>query len=154
MGSVLFPIFKAASNDAEIAWRYSSIVPAVVAFTTGLVIFNISDDCPRGNYSKLKKTGEMPEVSAVASFRSGSLDFNTWILFIQYACCFGVELTMNNAAALYFNEQFGQSTEAAAAIASIFGWMDIFARPIGGFISDKSNSIGGEHWLKFFTAVL
>jgi len=143
MGSVLFPIFKAASDDAEIAWRYSSIVPAVVAFTTGLVIFNISDDCPRGNYSKLKKTGEMPEVSAAASFRSGSLDFNTWILFIQYACCFGVELTMNNAAALYFNEQFGQSTEAAAAIASIFGWMNIFARPIGGFISDKSNSIGG-----------
>jgi NNP family nitrate/nitrite transporter-like MFS transporter len=30
------------------------------------------------------------------------MNWNTWILFIQYACCFGVELTMNNAAALYF----------------------------------------------------
>ena len=76
MGSVLFPIFKAIFNDAEIAWRYSSIVPAVVAFTTGLVIIKTSDDCPRGNYSKLKKADKMPEISAAASFRSGSLDFN------------------------------------------------------------------------------
>jgi NNP family nitrate/nitrite transporter-like MFS transporter len=34
----------------------------------------------------------------------------------------GVELTMNNAAALYFKDEFGQSTESAAAIASI--WLD------------------------------
>ena len=39
-----------------------------------------------------------------ASFRRGALNINTWLLFIQYACCFGVELTMNNAAATYFKE--------------------------------------------------
>merc|ERR1719512_626679 len=82
----------------------------------------------------------MTEVSASASFRDGAMDFNTWIFFIQYACCFGVELTMNNAAAMYFKEEFGLTTESAAAIASIFGWMNLFARGLGGFTSDKFNA--------------
>jgi MFS transporter, NNP family, nitrate/nitrite transporter len=48
---------------------------------------------------------------------------------------------MNNAAALYFHDEFGQSTESAAAIASLFGWMNLFARGIGGYASDL-----GHHW--------
>lgn len=82
----------------------------------------------------------MKEVSATASFRSGATNLNTWILFIHYGCCFGVELTMNNAAATYFQTQFGQTTAQAAAIASIFGFMNIFARGIGGYSSDKFNA--------------
>mmetsp|Transcript_12340 Transcript_12340/g.17578 ORF Transcript_12340/g.17578 Transcript_12340/m.17578 type:complete len:440 (+) Transcript_12340:332-1651(+) len=139
MGSVLFPLFKTGMS-ASTAWRTVCIVPAVVGFATGITITLISDDCPKGNYSELKKRGTMANVSAAASFRDGALDFNTWLLFVQYACCFGVELTMNNAAATYFKEEFGQSTESAAAIASIFGWMNLFARGLGGFTSDKFNS--------------
>mmetsp|Transcript_1399 Transcript_1399/g.2221 ORF Transcript_1399/g.2221 Transcript_1399/m.2221 type:complete len:474 (-) Transcript_1399:336-1757(-) len=138
MGSVLFPLFKTGMS-AEMAWRTVSVVPAIVAFSTGVAVWFISDDAPKGNYTDLKKHGNMPEVSAAASFRSGALNFNTWFLFVQYACCFGVELTMNNAAALYFREEFGQSTESAAAIASIFGWMNLFARGLGGYMSDKLN---------------
>jgi NNP family nitrate/nitrite transporter-like MFS transporter len=144
MGSVLFPLFKeifSGSDDpAEMAWRTVSVVPAVVAFGSGVAVYFISDDAPKGNYSELKRHGAMPEVSAAASFRSGAINFNTWLLFLQYACCFGVELTMNNAAALYFKDEFGQSTESAAAIASIFGWMNLFARGLGGFFSDKANA--------------
>jgi NNP family nitrate/nitrite transporter-like MFS transporter len=139
MGSVLFPLFKTGMS-AERAWRTVSIVPACVGFLTGFTILRISDDCPKGNYKELKEKGIMQEVSASASFRDGALNFNTWLLFIQYGCCFGVELTMNNAAASYFKETFNQSTESAAAIASIFGWMNLFARGIGGFTSDKFNS--------------
>ena len=103
IGSFLFPIFKAIFNgDAELAWRTVSTVPAVVAFVTGIVIYYISDDAPKGNYSEMKRHKIMPEVSGMESFRQGCMDMNTWLLFIQYACCFGVELTMNNAAALYF----------------------------------------------------
>ena len=47
---------------------------------------------------------------------------------------------MNNVAALYFKEEFEQSTESAAAIASIFGWMNLFARGVGGFMSDRANA--------------
>lgn len=84
--------------------------------------------------------GNMPEVSAAASFRSGACNLNTWILFIQYAACLGVELTMNNAAALYYKDEFGQSTESAAALASIFGWTNLFARGLGGYLSDMMNT--------------
>ena len=101
---------------------------------------NISDDAPKGNYAEMKKNGVMPEVSASASFRSGAMNFNTWILFLQYGCSFGVELTMNNASALYFKEVFELTTEQSAAIASIFGWMNLFARGMGGFTSDKFNA--------------
>jgi NNP family nitrate/nitrite transporter-like MFS transporter len=139
MGSVLFPLFKTGMST-EMAWRTVSIVPAVVGFGLGLLIIFISDDAPKGNYKEMKRNGTMPEISAAASFRSGAMNLNTWLLFIQYGCCFGVELTMNNAAANYFVSVFGQSVESAAAIASIFGWMNLFARGLGGYISDKVNA--------------
>ena len=140
MGSILFPLFKLFyDGDASKAWRTVFIVPAVIGFVTGIVIYRISDDAPKGNYNELKKHGNMPEVSTIFSFRKGCWNRNTWLLFIQYAACFGVEITMNNATALYFREEFGQTTESAAAIASIFGWMNLFARGAGGFLSDKAS---------------
>ena len=138
MGSVLFPRFKAGMS-AETAWRTVSIVSACVAFLTGFTILGISDDCPKGNYKDMKVQGAMQEFYASASFRTGALNLNTWFLFIQYGSCFGVELTMNNAADTYFKDKLGQSIESAAAIASIFRWMNLFAHGLGGFSPDKLN---------------
>ena len=149
MGSMLFPAFR-AFMDSETAWRTVCVVPAVVAFITGIIIFRISDDCPKGNYTELKKNGNFSDVSVGSSFWNGLRNMNTWVLFIQYACCFGVELTMNNAAALYFRDEFGQSTEAASAIAAIFGWLNLFARGLGGFASDAfnyKNGMRGRIWV-------
>ena len=139
MGTFLFPLFKTGMS-VEMAWRTVCIVPAVVGFCLGLLVMFISDDAPKGNYKDMKKNGTMPEISAAASFRSGAMNINTWLLFIQYGCCFGVELTMNNAAASYFNKVFELPVASSAAIASIFGWMNLFARGIGGFVSDKVNA--------------
>jgi NNP family nitrate/nitrite transporter-like MFS transporter len=150
MGSVLFPLFKTGMSS-EMAWRTVSIIPAFIGFISGVAVYFISDDAPKGNYKDLKKNGLMPEVSAAASFRTGALNLNTWVLFLQYACCFGVELTMNNAAALYFKDRFGQTTESAAAIASLFGWMNLFARGLGGYLSDKANArygMRGRLWIQ------
>ena len=156
MGSVLFPLFKLGMS-AEMAWRTVCIVPAVVGLAVGVSILFISDDAPKGNYKEMKKNGTMPEVSASASFRSGAMNFNTWLLFVQYACCFGVELTMNNAAASYFRSTFELTTESAAAIASIFGWMNLFARGVGGFVSDKANArmgMRGRLWWQTICLVI
>lgn len=141
MGTALFPLFKLIWGGNEtMAWRTVTIVPAVVAFSTGVIVILTSDDCPKGKYKDLKKSGEMPEISAAASFRGGAVDINTWLLFIQYACCFGVELTVNNAAVSYFVARFELSIESASAIASIFGFMNLFARGLGGFASDKASA--------------
>ncbi|CAB9521956.1 affinity nitrate transporter 2 [Seminavis robusta] len=151
MGSALFPLFKwfysfnteDPASIAEKAWRTVSVVPATIAFASGIVMYFISEDAPRGNFKQLKQQGEMQDVKLASSFIGGLLDVNTWLLFVQYACCFGVEMTMNNAAALYFKDQFGQSTESAAAIASIFGFLNLFARGLGGYCSDKANARAG-----------
>eukprot|EP00581_Thalassiosira_minuscula_P016633 CAMPEP_0183725158 /NCGR_PEP_ID=MMETSP0737-20130205/19659_1 /TAXON_ID=385413 /ORGANISM="Thalassiosira miniscula, Strain CCMP1093" /LENGTH=493 /DNA_ID=CAMNT_0025956005 /DNA_START=89 /DNA_END=1570 /DNA_ORIENTATION=- len=140
MGTLLYPLFKVIwGGDTTMAWRTVTIVPAVVAFSTGILVIRFSDDCPKGYYKDLKKSGEMPEISAAASFRGGAVDLNTWLLFIQYACCFGVELTVNNAAVSYFVTRFELSIESASAIASVFGFMNLFARGLGGWSSDKAN---------------
>lgn len=143
LGNALFPLFKvifnSASNPAESAWRTVCIVPAIVAFGTGIVIYRISDDCPKGNYKELKQHGVRKDINVFKSFCQGCFNINTWLLFIQYACCFGVELTMNSAAALYFHDKFRLTTEDAATIASLFGWMNLFARGLGGWCSDVLN---------------
>jgi NNP family nitrate/nitrite transporter-like MFS transporter len=139
------------NGNAEKAWRYVSIVPAVIGFASGVIIYFISDDSPKGNYAALKKRGIMREISPCGSFWAGAMNINTGVLFIQYACCFGVELTMNNATALYFREKFGLSTVVAGSIASIFGWMNLFARGLGGFISDLANTkfgMRGRIWVQ------
>jgi MFS transporter, NNP family, nitrate/nitrite transporter len=142
LGSILMPIFTAIfGGSTELAWRTVCIVPAITAFVTGIVVYRISDDAPKGDYSELRRHGQFPDpnITTWSSWRSGSLNWNTWIMFIQYACCFGVELAMNQASSLYFKEVFGQSTEASLAIASIFGWLNLFARGLGGFVSDWAN---------------
>lgn len=157
MGTALFPLFREvvyadAEDPAQSAWRTVCVVPAVVAFLTGVLVILTSDDCPEGNYKQLIKEGKMMPVSASASLRQGAVNLNTWLLYIQYGCCFGVELTMNNAAASYFVDQFDQKTSTAAAIASVFGFMNIFARGLGGYVSDWANErigMNGRIWVQF-----
>jgi NNP family nitrate/nitrite transporter-like MFS transporter len=146
MGSVLMPIFVAlCGGDTTLAWRTVSVVPAAAAFVTGVVIYRISDDAPKGNYPELRRNGQFPNpgVTFWSSWKRGSLNVNSWIMFVQYAGCFGVEIAMNQAIALYFKAEFGQSTEACQAIASMFGWLNLFARGLGGFVSDWSNAKWG-----------
>jgi NNP family nitrate/nitrite transporter-like MFS transporter len=165
MGLVLFPLFKImyggegwtraeeASNQVEpgnyydrpsdLAWRTACVVPALFCFVMAYFVIWKADDCPKGNYSKRSREGFMLSASVRKSLMSGLANLNMWILFVQYGCCFGVEITMINAAALYFKEEFDLSTESAAAVASIFGWMNLFARGVGGFLSDMANAKWG-----------
>jgi MFS transporter, NNP family, nitrate/nitrite transporter len=89
VGSFLFPLFKLffedSANPSERAWRTVCIVPALVAFVTGVVVFFISDDAPKGNYSELKRYGAMPPVSPARSCYHGTFNLNVWLLFVQYA---------------------------------------------------------------------
>uniref|UniRef100_A0A7S3PUF4 Major facilitator superfamily (MFS) profile domain-containing protein n=1 Tax=Chaetoceros debilis TaxID=122233 RepID=A0A7S3PUF4_9STRA len=147
MGSALFPLFKviysySSSDEREVAdraWRIVFIVPAILSLAMAVLVMKFSDDSPKGNYRKLKRLGLMPRVQAMKAVKDAATDMNTWLLFVQYACCFGVEVTMTAGLALYFIDEFKQSTESAAALASIFGWMNLFARGLGGFISDIMN---------------
>lgn len=144
MGRLLFPLFQNIyDGNATKAWRTVCVIPAVITFFTGIIGYYCSDDAPKGNFADLKKHGTMTEVSAAASLRTGATNFNSWVLFFHYACTFGVELVMDNAATSYFHDEFGLTTGKAAAIASIFGWMNVFSRALGGYVSDLTNARWG-----------
>jgi len=138
MGFALFPLFKLGMS-AEMAWRTVSIVPAVVSIMIGAFVLKFSDDCPKGNYGDLKKTGQLPKKKAGDSFAIAACNHNTWLMAFQYACTFGVELTVDNAVTLFFHEKFGLETEQAALYGSTFGLLNLFSRGCGGLISDKLN---------------
>jgi MFS transporter, NNP family, nitrate/nitrite transporter len=149
MGRLILPLIKKIlsnrgdaedADDSDIAaWRFVMIVPTVVGLSTAILIYCISDDTPHGDYTDLKQHDLIwrdKQASATQSFRAATSNRNTWVLSCQYACSFGVEVAMSQAAVLYFKDAFGQSTQSAMAIASMLGWMNWFARAMGGFYSD------------------
>lgn len=90
------------------------------------------------------------ERSAVDSFRSGVVNLNSWILFVIYAGSCGVDFTMCNGAVLYYHYRYRQSIAASGAIAFLYGIFAIFARGVGGWLSDKAYegfSLRGRLWL-------
>jgi len=54
-----------------------------------------------------------------------------------------MELTIDNIAVLYFADQFQLSLTAAGFVAASFGMMNIFARALGGILSDRCNQRWG-----------
>ena len=150
VGTMLFPMFKliyskagTQQDPATLAWRSCCIIPGLLCAGFSYFVIRYSDDSPKGNYHKRKKLGLMRKHSAWQHIKSALLDHNTWLLVLMYGCCFGVEITTTNAAALYFTEEFKLSTESAAAVAFTFGGMNLFARGLGGFLSDVSNAYWG-----------
>jgi NNP family nitrate/nitrite transporter-like MFS transporter len=48
-----------------------------------------------------------------------------------------VEITIDNFAASYFHDDYKATLIFAGLLASLFGWINIFARALGGIVSDK-----------------
>jgi NNP family nitrate/nitrite transporter-like MFS transporter len=157
MGTILFPIFEDYyDGDSAEALKVVFFIPAAIAFTWGLILPFISDDAPMGNYGEMKKNGSMDRIYFTTSLRSGAT-INTWVLYAQYAASFGVELVMNNAAVLYFTDEFGLSTKEASTLGFVYGSMNIFARVSGGWISDRLNmriGMRGRLWLVTILLIL
>jgi NNP family nitrate/nitrite transporter-like MFS transporter len=96
--------------------------------------FRYTKDTPEGNFDELNPIKGKKE----NTFFLAAKDYRTWILTIAYAACFGVEITVDNYAASFFHDNYKATIIMAGLLASIFGWLNIFARALGGFISDKT----------------
>ena len=137
---VMFEAMKAAGASEDRAWRLALIFPAVFLLIIAALLFTFAKDSPRGNYKDLVAAGVKQKVTATKSAKEGFADPATWVLFLQYACCFGVELTVNNTMTSYFVNKFGLGLVTAGTIAMCFGLMNIFARACGGMLSDYLES--------------
>ncbi len=138
--------------SAEAGWRACMVAAGVVCALMGVAYFLLTQDTPDGNFSDLRARGLLPGRSAVrGTFLEAARDSRVWILFIVYAACFGIELTVNGVAALYFADGFEyfrsldgiQAMKTAGMIASVFGLMNLFARTLGGWFGDRFGSVWG-----------
>lgn len=136
---LIFTALLTLGVDKFLGWRLAMIVPGAALFLTGIAYYFVTRDAPDGDYKELRTRGELPvtERKGIESFTLAIKDYRVWALFIIYAVCFGVELTINNIAALYYHDRFGLDVKTAGLIAGLFGLMNIFARTMGGMFSDR-----------------
>ncbi len=114
------------------AWRYAMIVPGVMMLVMAVLYHRYTKDTPNGNYDEIghKQQNTKTDWTVLA-------DWRVWALMLAYAMCFGMELTFDNVAALHFVDTFHLDQSSAGFWAGIFGFMNIFARALGGIASDK-----------------
>lgn len=127
------------------AWRYAMVIPGLAMIITGICYYKFTTDFPQGNIDELKRND--PNFKIKSKNTSKQLleaikDHRVWTLFIIYGACFGIELTINNIAAIYYKDYFSLDLKTAGLIAGLFGLMNIFARSMGGVFGDKA----GQRW--------
>ncbi|SOD96732.1 MFS transporter [Spirosoma fluviale] len=124
------------------AWRLAMIVPGVMMLIMAFIYYRFTKDTPAGNYSDIERsiaTGEK------VSFWTACADVRVWALALAYACCFGMEITFDGVAALYFFDNFKLAETEAGFWAMLFGGMNIFARALGGIVADK---VGNKYGMR------
>jgi len=142
MPVVFVAIRKASSSSDSLTWRPCFIVPAVMHITAALLAIS-ARDMPDGNYGQLEKSGAKKKGNATEAIKFGWKNVNAWILVLTYGCCCGMELTMNNIASLYFQEYHDMPVVTAGMLSSLYGLMSLFARSIGGLMSDWADARWG-----------
>ena len=137
---LLFALFVGFGFIDTQAWRWAMVVPGAALFIMGILYYKFAQDTPEGNLSDLRKTDpdfQMKKKESKKSFLVAIKDYRVWGLFLIYAACFGVELTINNIAAIYYKDYFHLDLKTAGLIAGLFGLMNLFARSLGGYFGDR-----------------
>ncbi|RIV17653.1 NarK family nitrate/nitrite MFS transporter [Fibrisoma montanum] len=116
------------------AWRLAMIVPGVLMLIMAVVYYRYTKDTPAGNYDEIERSASK---AVPVSFWKACADLRVWALALAYACCFGMEITFDGVAALYFFDNFKMEETEAGFWAMLFGFMNIFARALGGILADR-----------------
>jgi MFS transporter, NNP family, nitrate/nitrite transporter len=131
------------------AWRIAMLIVGVLCLLAGIAYYFVTQDTPDGNFVRKR-------ASKRGTFRAAARDPRVWALFVIYGACFGVELLIDNIAALYFTDYFEMGIGTAGAVAAVFGLMNVVARAAGGYFGDRFGVRYGLHarvrWL--FATVL
>ncbi|MFO0896397.1 MAG: MFS transporter [Pirellulales bacterium] len=137
--------------SAATSWRLCMVLLGLACAAMGVAYYSLTQDTPKGNFRELRASGARMARCGWGGFGEAVRDHRVWALALLYGSSFGVELTINNLAVLYFLDYFDyfRSQEPTAAlqtagvIASSFGLMNIFARTLGGWMGDKLGNAWG-----------
>ena len=155
MMPLLFSGFVALGASTALGWRMAMFVSGVTMLAAGLAYYKLTRDTADGDFAELRAKGQMPAKSnASGAFWMACKDSRVWMLFVTYGACFGMELTIDNIAALYFTDYFKLGLTAAGFVAASFGMMNLFARALGGMVSDRVHKAGGLRGRAIFLGVV
>ncbi len=137
---LIFAVIIGFGYTSHDAWRYAMIFPGVLLLVMAFVYYKYTTDTPAGNFDEINrvKTKQKTDWSILA-------DWRVWSLALAYAMCFGMEITFDNVAALHFVDHFKLSQATGGLLAGTFGFMNIFARAMGGIAADK---VGRKYGMK------
>ena len=153
---IIFSAIVGFGYAPHMAWRYAMVVPAVMMWIVAFLYYRYTKDTPVGNYSEIGmaaangstnlpgSAGSFGSSGATGSAASRSTDWSVladWriaALTMAYAMCFGMEITFDNVASLHFVDTFHLSQHGAGFWAGLFGFMNLFARALGGYLSDRA----------------
>ncbi|UPK71962.1 MFS transporter [Chitinophaga filiformis] len=121
------------------AWRFAMIVPGIMMLIVAWMYHRFTKDTPAGNFDEIDRSNS---VKAKTDWTILG-DWRIWALTMAYGMCFGMEITFDNVASLHFVDTFHLSQSSAGFWAGIFGFMNIFARAMGGIVSDKVGAKAG-----------
>ncbi len=143
--------------EAE-AWRYAMVAPGAAMILCGIAYYKWTTDFPQGNITDLRKADsgyqKRKKGERKGAFLAAVNDRRVWALFLLYGACFGIELTINNVAAIYYHDHFQLDLKTAGLIAGLFGLMNLFARSLGGYFGDKAGMKWGLNGRARFLGVL
>ncbi len=148
---VLMPLLMAAvimlGVSETLGWRVALLVPGVLMIVMAGLYYRYTQDCPQGNYSEMRAAGIAIDGGKAGaggapaggwdSFKAAAANYRVWLLFVTYGACFGIEIFIHNVAAVYYVDHFGLSLKSAGLAAGSFGLLALFARALGGYVSDK-----------------
>lgn len=140
----LMPLLLAAlvmfGVEQTMGWRIALIVPGVMMVIVGFLYWKLTQDCPQGDFKELREQGVVvgsDKKGGLAILMHAARNYRVWILFFSYAACFGIEIFIHNIIAMYYVEHFSFGLKEAGLAAGIFGLLALFARALGGILSDK-----------------
>ena len=149
---LLFAGIMSLGFSQSISWRLSMILVGILCLIMGFLYYRFTQDTPAGDLIDLRRDGRLPPPQNTSqNFSLALKDYRVWVLAIMYGLCFGLELTIDNIAALYFIDYYQLDFKMAGFAAASFGMMNIFSRALGGYLGDvwgrKVGLNGRVSWL-------
>lgn len=129
---LIFAAIVGLGYTAGTSWRLAMIVPGLMMLGVAVLYHKYTKDTPNGNYDEIGYNGAKRKTDWKVL-----ADWRIWALTMAYAMCFGMEITFDNVASLHFVDTFHLSQSSAGLWAGVFGLMNLFARALGGFVSDR-----------------
>ncbi len=128
---LIVTLLMALGVSSPASWRLAMLLPGALMLLLSVLYLRFTQDGPEGAVPAAKASGK-------GAFLEAARDPRVWALFVGYGACFGVEITLHNMAAVYFHDRFGLDLKLCGLLAGSFGVLALFARSLGGWLSDRT----------------